>query len=144
MTPITRFIGTAFVACPESAADAGYRAALMSSAASHTIMTRAISGRPARCLRNKFTKLGADVPPRQIPAYPIAYDAGKALNAAAKTGGDSTYGAQWAGQGAPLARKLPAAELIVALASEMRRWRLRKSTESTRRRSCPHALAPPV
>jgi nitronate monooxygenase len=113
-------LGTAFVACPESDADAGYRAALMSDAAHHTVMTRAISGRPARCLQNAFTTLGADVPARNVPAYPIAYDAGKALNAAAKAAHDSRYGAQWAGQGAPLARTLPAADLVAALAREIR------------------------
>jgi nitronate monooxygenase len=113
-------LGTAFIACPESDADAGYRAVLASDAANHTVMTRAISGRPARCLQNAFTALGAGVSPSQIPAYPNAYHAGKALNAAAKAAGDSTYGAQWAGQGAPLARALPAAELVAALAREVR------------------------
>jgi nitronate monooxygenase len=112
-------LGTAFIACPESEADAGFRAALMSDAAHHTTMTRAISGRPARCLQNEFTRLGSSTV-REIPAYPLAYDAGKALNAAAKAAGNSGYGAQWAGQGAPLARALPAAELIATLASEMR------------------------
>ncbi len=112
-------LGTAFIACPESEADAGFRAALMSDAAHHTTMTRAISGRPARCLRNDFTVLGASVAAREIPAYPIAYDAGKALNAAAKAAGTFTYGAQWAGQGAPLARSLPAAELVATLAREI-------------------------
>ena len=47
-------LGTAFIACPESSADAGYRAALVGPAAEHTVMTRAISGRPARCLANCF------------------------------------------------------------------------------------------
>lgn len=112
-------LGTAFIACPESEADAGYRAALASAAAQHTVMTRAISGRPARCLRNEFTTVGASVSPRQIPAYPIAYDAGKALHAAAKSAGDYGYGAQWAGQGAPLARAMPAAQLVATLANEM-------------------------
>jgi nitronate monooxygenase len=112
-------LGTAFVACEESDADAGYREALASDAANHTVMTRAISGRPARCLQNSFTVLGTGVLPRQIPAYPIAYDAGKALNAAAKAAHDAGYGAQWAGQGAPLARSLPAAELVAALAQEL-------------------------
>jgi nitronate monooxygenase len=112
-------LGTAFVACPESDADAGYREALASDAANHTLMTRAISGRPARCLRNGFTLLGAGVSPGQIPAYPIAYDAGKALNAAAKLAHEPGYGAQWAGQGAPLARELPAAELVAVLAREL-------------------------
>jgi nitronate monooxygenase len=113
-------LGTAFIACPESDADAGYRRALAGDAAYHTVMTRAISGRPARCLSNRFTALGAGVAPRQIPAYPIAYDAGKALNSAAKAAHEAGYGAQWAGQGAPLARALPAAELVVTLAEECR------------------------
>jgi nitronate monooxygenase len=112
-------LGTAFIACAESEADAGYREALASDAANHTVVTRAISGRPARCLQNRFTVLGAGIPPRQIPSYPITYDAGKALNAAAKAAHEAGYGAQWAGQGAPLARRLPAAELVAVLAAEL-------------------------
>ncbi len=112
-------LGTAFVACPESLADAGYRATLASHAAHHTVMTRAISGRPARCLANRFTALGRDAPPRDIPDYPIAYDAGKALNAAGKKAGEPGFGAQWAGQGAPLTRPMPAADLVATLAREL-------------------------
>lgn len=112
-------LGTAFVACPESSADAGYRAALLSSAAEHTVMTEVISGRPARCLANRFTALAEGVEPEAIPDYPIAYDAAKALHTAAKVAGEFGYGAQWAGQGAPLARSLPAAKLVACLRSEM-------------------------
>jgi len=111
-------MGTAFVGCDESAADAAYRAALFSDAASHTVMTRVISGRPARCLSNGFTALdqGRDA---LVPDYPRAYDAGKALNQAAKSAGDGTYGAQWAGQGAPRARAISAAQLMAALKAEL-------------------------
>jgi nitronate monooxygenase len=112
-------LGTAFVACDESLADAGYRAALQSEAAHHTVMTRAISGRPARCIANRFTDLGRDVEAADVPDYPIAYDAGKALHAAAKSKGESGFGAQWAGQGTPLSRAMPAAELVALLRSEM-------------------------
>ena len=111
-------LGTAFIGCPESAADDAYRAALFSPAAEHTTMTRAISGRPARCLANAFTRLAGKLEVR-TPDYPVAYDAGKALNAAAVNAGETGFGAQWAGEGAPLARSLPAAELVVALAREM-------------------------
>lgn len=111
-------LGTAFIATPESLADEGYRAALASDAAQHTIMTRAISGRPARCLANRFTTLGAGIPDEDIPAYPIAYDLGKALNAAAKAHGEYGFGAQWAGQGAPLSRAMPAADLVETLRRE--------------------------
>jgi nitronate monooxygenase len=112
-------MGTAFIGCPESDADAGFRAALASEAAFHTTMTRVISGRPARCLANRFTAWGRDVEAAAIPDYPIAYDAGKALNASGKKADQAGYGAQWAGQGAPMARSLPAAELIGTLVSEM-------------------------
>lgn len=113
-------LGTAFVACDESLADEGYRSALASDAAHHTVMTRAISGRPARCLANRFTALGQAVAPAEVPAYPIAYDAGKALHAAGKKQGEFGWGAQWAGTGAPRARRMPAAKLVAELAG-MRR-----------------------
>jgi nitronate monooxygenase len=112
-------LGTAFVACPESSADAGYRAALLGPGSQHTVMTRAISGRPARCLANRFTALAEGVGPEAIPSYPIAYDAGKSLHAAARAAGEFGYGAQWAGQGAPLARVMPAGELVSCLRKEL-------------------------
>jgi nitronate monooxygenase len=112
-------LGTAFVGCEESQADAGYRAALKSDAAHHTVMTRVVSGRPARCLANRFTALGRDVNPRDVPGYPIAYDAGKALHAAGKAVGEYGFGAQWAGQGAPLARPMPAGALVALLRREL-------------------------
>lgn len=112
-------LGTAFIGCPESSADKYFRAALQSDAAANTVMTRAISGRPARCLPNLFTAMGQDVDQSTIPDYPIAYDAGKALNSVAKESGQGGYGAQWAGQGAPLARSMPAADLIARLKIEM-------------------------
>ena len=113
-------LGTAFIACPESAADDAYRAALSGPGAAHSVMTRAISGRPARCLPNRFTALGETLSVAP-PDYPRAYDAGKALNTAARAKGEQGYGAQWAGQGAPLSRTLPAGMLVRTIAGEMRR-----------------------
>ena len=113
-------LGTAFLGCGESLADAGYRAALFSDAAHHTTMTRAISGRPARCLANRFTLLGGGIAAADIPDYPTAYDLGKALHVAGKAKGEFGFGAQWAGQGAPLARAMPAAALV-GLAAELDR-----------------------
>lgn len=111
-------LGTAFVACPESSADAAYREALAGPGALATVMTSAISGRPARGLRNRFTQWGESVG-LPHPGYPMTYDAGKALMAAAKAAGETGYAAQWAGQGAPLSRPLPAAELVRFLAEEL-------------------------
>ncbi len=112
-------LGTAFIACDESLADDGFRAALASDLAHHTVMTRAISGRPARGLPNRFTALGSGIPNDEIPDYPIAYDLGKALHAAANGKGQSGFGAQWAGQGAPMSRPMPAGLLVQTLAKEI-------------------------
>lgn len=113
-------LGTAFVACPETSIDDGYRRAILSDAARRTTLTSAISGRIARGIANRLTALGDDPHAPVTPAYPIAYDAGKALHAAAKAKGEFGYGAQWAGQAAPLVRSLPAAELFATLERETR------------------------
>ncbi|MCP3022722.1 NAD(P)H-dependent flavin oxidoreductase [Cupriavidus basilensis] len=112
-------LGTAFVACPETVADAPYRAALLADRPASTTLTRSISGRAARGFVNRLTALGEAVDRPAIPDYPIAYDAGKALHAAAKARGNADYAAQWAGQAAPLARALPAAQLVATLREEL-------------------------
>lgn len=111
-------LGTAFIRCPESAADEAYRARLVSGEG--TVMTRAVSGRPARCLVNRFTAWAEDADRDEIPAYPNTYDLGKALNAAAKERGETGFGAQWAGIGKARGDSLPAGELILKLEEERR------------------------
>jgi nitronate monooxygenase len=112
-------LGTAFVLCPESSANAAYRGQMKSDRAHHTRITAAISGRSARGLPNRMYALSSnDVP--LLPDYPIAYDAAKALHAAASAKGNHEFAAYWAGQGAPLARELPAAELMSQLVEEYR------------------------
>lgn len=112
-------LGTAFIACPESSATDSHRAGLTGPGGFHTRMTNIISGRPARALANRFIELASRLNGELPPHYPIAYDAGKALHAAAKAKGEHGFGAHWAGQGAPLARTLPAAELVATLAQEL-------------------------
>ncbi len=110
-------LGTAFICCPESAADDAYKAALLGQRAYDTTITPVISGRPARGLRNRMHDeihaLRAD-----LPAYPIAYNAAKALHLVASAKGSHDFAAHWAGQGAPLARALPAARLLDELCNE--------------------------
>ncbi|WP_324677413.1 nitronate monooxygenase [Hymenobacter sp. GOD-10R] len=113
-------MGTAFVGCPESAADETYRAALLQNPPPLTAITPTISGRPARGLVNRFAR-DIDRPDRpEVAPFPQAYDAGKLLIAAAKQHGTPTdFAAHWAGQGVALARALPAAELVRVLVAEM-------------------------
>ena len=112
-------LGTAFVLCPESSANAGYRANLKSGRATSTRLTSVLSGRPARGMVNRLIEHG-EAPGSPLPAaYPVAYDAAKQLNALASQHGDSEFAAQWAGQGAPLAREMGAQELVLTLARDM-------------------------
>lgn len=111
-------LGTAFVLCPESAANAAYRAMLSSARAATTQMTSVISGRPARGMANRFMReVGAAGHPL-VPGFGIAYDAGKQLIAAAAAAGNSEFAAFWAGTGAAQARAMPAAQLLAALHQE--------------------------
>ncbi len=116
-------MGTAFILCPESSANSQYRQALQSERAYQTRICAAISGRPARGMVNRlFEELGrADAP--ALPSYPITYEAAKALNGAASKQGSDEFAVQWAGQGAPLARALPAASLVEVLVQELQNAR---------------------
>ena len=111
-------LGTAFIACPESAADENYRAALLGDASGHTVITTAISGRPARCLANRFTAIGDEAGRGAVPAYPIAYDAAKAPCRRQSCWRDGIWG-PLGRPGSPLARSLRAATLVAELQSEM-------------------------
>lgn len=111
-------LGTAFILCPESAANEAYRRMLGSERAQLTQVTTVISGRPARGIVNRFmAEVGAPGHPA-VPGFGIAYDAGKQLIAAAGKAGNAEFAAHWAGQGAVLARAMPAAELVGVLQRE--------------------------
>ncbi|MET0264099.1 MAG: nitronate monooxygenase [Duganella sp.] len=109
-------LGTAFILCPESAANSAYRDNLRSARADATRLTAAISGRLARGMVNRLIAHGEAGRPAD---YPVAYDAAKRLHAAAAKQGVHEFAAHWAGQGAPLARELPAAELVRVLVAEL-------------------------
>lgn len=112
-------LGTAFILCAESSAHPAYRANLKSERAAVTRLTSAISGRPARAIFNRLISYGEAAGSPRAPAYPLAYDVAKQLHTAAATAGNHEFAAHWAGQGAPLAREMPAAELVHTLINEM-------------------------
>ena len=109
-------MGTAFLATDESTASPAHRAALVDAP---TVMTRALSGRPARALANEMTRLGEAVPAASIPPFPMAYDVTRALDALARSRRNTHFGAHWAGLGSTRARAMPAAALVALLAREL-------------------------
>jgi nitronate monooxygenase len=109
-------LGTAFLACPESGAHAEHKRALTDPLFSHTELTRAFSGRPARGLANRFIREHGKHAPA---AYPQVHYLTAGLRKAAAKAGDPQGMALWAGQGHRLARALPAGRLVAALAAEL-------------------------
>src|SRR5690349_9598617 len=108
-------LGTAFLPCPESGASPVHKEALLKATEDETQITEKFSGKPARGLANRFMREMATAP--QL-AFPAQGNITAKLRAAAAKAGNADYVALWAGQASPLARKLPAAELIAALERE--------------------------
>lgn len=103
-------MGTAFLRCPEAAVAPAHAAALAAGSDDDTHLTAAFSGRPARARATAFgTALAAGAAP-----YPLPRPLTQALAAA----DPAAYAFHLQGQGAALARALPAADLIARLAAE--------------------------
>ena len=108
-------IGTAFLTTPEAQVGDAHRAALTDNRAQRTTVTRTISGRPARGMRNRLldeTEMIQD----QVAPFPMQ----ASLTGPLRGAGDPEFMALWAGQAAPLNRPMPAAELVEVLVEETR------------------------
>ncbi|MFI2190731.1 nitronate monooxygenase [Streptomyces sioyaensis] len=109
-------LGTAFLATPESGANPLHKQALTNPLFTHTELTRAFSGRPARGLVNRFMREHGPYAPAAYPA--VHYLTATVRKAAAKAG-DAQGMNLWAGQGHRLARELPAGRLVEVLTAEL-------------------------
>jgi nitronate monooxygenase len=110
-------LGTAFIPCPESGAPQAHKDALLAAREDDTRITEKFSGKPARGLANRFIDemAASDAPQLAFPAQNAV--TGKLRQASAKAGRPD-FLALWAGQAAPLARALPAANLVATLTAE--------------------------
>ena len=104
---------TAFMLTPEAATSPAHREALRRTAP--TALTRAFTGRHARGIENRFMHEHDDEAPL---AYPEVHNLTAPLRAAARERGDADGFHLWAGEAYPLARELPAGELVRRLAGE--------------------------
>lgn len=102
-------LGTAFLLTPEAGTSAPHRAALRQDG--RTALTRAFTGRLARGIENRFQAEHLGAP----SAYPEIHHLTAPLRARARQQGDANLINLWAGQAYPLARELPAAELMAEL-----------------------------
>ncbi|HEX8819135.1 MAG TPA: nitronate monooxygenase [Archangium sp.] len=114
-------LGTAFLTCPESGAAPAYKAAIRAARDDMTVVTRALSGRPARGLANTLTEELKDL--EVLLPYPLQHSATSPLRGAAAAQGDPRFMTLWSGQAAALSRAIPAAELVRELVEESERLR---------------------
>ncbi len=110
-------MGTAFLACHEAGVPDAYKALLGNAQAEQTRVTRAFSGRPARGIVNSFMADGDALGDQLLP-YPLQNALTRPMRTAGGKQGRTDVLSLWAGQGASLARRLPAAELVEHLARE--------------------------
>lgn len=122
-------LGTAFLVCPESGAHQLHKQAMTDPVFTHTELTRAFSGRPARGLVNRFIREHGPYAP---VAYPQVHHLTSGLRKAAAAAGDPQAMALWAGQGHRLVREMPAAQLVEVLSSELEAARESLSREVPR------------
>jgi nitronate monooxygenase len=121
-------LGTAFLGCPEASIHPLHRQALQAASDDGTRMTRAFSGRAARGLTNRLIR---ELAPEAAGAaggsgddildFPLQRGLTGPLGQAAARQGSADFMPMWAGQGAALARELPAAELVRRLVAETER-----------------------
>jgi nitronate monooxygenase len=109
-------VGTAYLLCPEATTAPLHRAALSSPRAQHTVLTRLLTGRPARGIPNRLMQeLGAMS--SVAPDFPLAATALAPLRQAAEALGEDDFSPLWAGQSAPLCQTQPAEALTHWLAT---------------------------
>lgn len=116
-------MGTAFLGSAESAIPADWKARLRTSPDTATSITRAITGRHARGIRNPLmAQLEAHA--EAVVPYPVQNALTQPLRQSAARADDGDWLSLWSGQGAPLSRArevgLGAAQIVDALEREWR------------------------
>ena len=104
-------MGTAFLTCPEAGVHPAHQQAILESTDESTTITSVFSGRPARGIRNRFSEEMAkyqDI----LPDYPLQQSLTSPIRKKAAEVNRPEFMSLWAGQGTPLSRSIPAAQLV--------------------------------
>jgi enoyl-[acyl-carrier protein] reductase II len=113
------WMGTRFVATAEAHGHDNYKRKIVAIDEEGTVVTRAVSGKPNRQIRNNFTREweGREV---EILPFPVQYErVGKPASIRAREQGDVENGSAAAGQSAALVRDLRSAgDVIVSIVEE--------------------------
>ena len=110
-------MGTAFLGCPEMSVLAAWRESLLRARAEDTTVTKALSGRPARGIRNRYIEEVEALDETLLP-YPAQYSVSRDLRKSGAERDDPDFMSMWAGQGVQLIRSMPVADLMQDLVNE--------------------------
>ncbi|MGM0851192.1 MAG: NAD(P)H-dependent flavin oxidoreductase [Bacillota bacterium] len=111
-------MGTAFLTCKESGAGAPHKRAVLESSETHTVITTAFSGKPARGIENGFIR-GMQEYESQLPPYPIQNALTKELRKEAGKKGIPEFMSLWSGQSPRLSRDISTKDLLVSIVTEV-------------------------
>ncbi len=111
-------MGTAFLSCAESGADHAYKNALLTLRDRKTTLSKAYSGKWARCIENQFIKEMASLED-EIPPYPMAQFLTKTLRKAAIASNNLDFMCLYAGEHFHECQAFTAQELIARLTLEL-------------------------
>lgn len=103
-------MGTAFLLCPEAATPEARRVALRQASDTDTMVSNAFSGRAARTRRSAYA-LDMAKSGEALPDFPTLYD----LSGPLMDAGTGEVAFDLWGQASPLAREIPAAEVVAGL-----------------------------
>ncbi len=106
-------LGTAFLRCDEANVSEAFEAALGQADDSSTLVTAAVSGRPARLVRNKHIDELLE-----LSAPPVAFPAQLDLTAPLRASGTQDTMSLYSGQSVGLTRKMSAPDLVQTLVQE--------------------------
>ncbi|WP_062310351.1 NAD(P)H-dependent flavin oxidoreductase [Alicyclobacillus sendaiensis] len=111
-------MGTRFLLADESGAHPAYKRAVMAWRDRGTALTRSFSGKHARGIRNAFMEAVAreDL---DIPPYPLQNALTQPIRRRAAAEEDAERMSLWAGQGYPMAKPMPAGEIVRELVQQM-------------------------
>ncbi|WHY74077.1 NAD(P)H-dependent flavin oxidoreductase [Fictibacillus enclensis] len=112
-------LGTAFLTAEESGAHHLHKEAVLESKETDMRLTKAFSGKMARGITNIFMEEMTAVD--NLPPYPIQNALTSGLRKAAASRGEKGYMSLWAGQGAPLAKRRPAKQVVESLIEDYNR-----------------------
>ncbi len=113
------WVGSAFLASVEAGIEPGQKQALVEATEEGTVVSRSVTGKPARIVRSAWTELWANEPAREPLPMPWQGRISRPVMVAANLAGRADVNPGFAGQGIGMIRAVrPAAEIMAALVAD--------------------------